>query len=73
MAIHKGPTQAVMLIAARLARVHVAFTVEADDFGSAVLTTMRQSTMDAAIEQQRNSEEDARIAQDRADDLLRRS
>ena len=62
MAIHKGPTPAVMLIAARLARIHMAFTVEADPLGNATLTCQHQEVLDAAIEQQRNQEENEVLA-----------
>lgn len=71
MAQHKGPTPAVMLIAARLARIHMAFTVEADPLGNAKLTCQHQEVLDAAIEQQRNQEEDARIAEEHAAFLKR--
>lgn len=58
MAMHKGPTPAVMLIAARLANIHMAFTVEADALGNATLTCQHQEVLDAALEQQRNFDED---------------
>lgn len=60
MAKHLGHVSAVMLIAARLARVHVAFTLRVNDEGDAVIETRNQATLDAAIEQQRNQEEDNR-------------
>ncbi|UOL48348.1 hypothetical protein [Pseudomonas phage Almagne] len=47
-----------MLIASRLANVHVAFRLFASDEGTAMLFTRNQATLDAAVEQQRNFDED---------------
>ncbi|AUM59778.1 hypothetical protein [Pseudomonas phage PMBT14] len=58
MAMHKGPTPALMLIASRLANIHMAFTLTAYDDGTACLSCNNQATLDAAIEQQRNFDED---------------
>lgn len=58
MAMHKGPTPAVMLIAARFANVHMAFQVNAYSDGTASISCLNQATLDAAIEQQRNFDQD---------------
>lgn len=58
MAMHKGPTPAVMAIASRLANIHMAFQLNAYADGTASISVCNQATLDAAVEQQRNFDED---------------